>query len=295
MLTPDLETTKENLSSNVAAASAVTKYAQATVSAVPRLQNPPDWLVPIQGHLAAAQGHAKNWLRNICPGVTSDTPQGIVDFNTLFQSRSSQILTTLQEIESGGGRPTGQQRSSISTLFGNLGTAMSAQEAALNLLQEKIKAYSSDIKADQDTLSSDLGDVTARFANGEVWIQQLNAAIGDHFLDCDTLGPCIAIVEIDMNVTLKVAGVGSDPSLITLVFAKAILENQSGNSQAAQQALQSVLDTWTTLKVKNEAVIKDLNDAQDSQYGSILAQVDLKTAQAQWQQLADFASRLLRG
>ncbi len=295
MLTPDLETTKKNLNNNAGAASEVTKYAQATISAVPKLQNPPDWFVPIQGHLATAQGHAKNWLRNICPSVTANVPQGIVDFNASFQSKSNGILAILQEIQSAGGQPSEQQRTNVAALFGDLTTAIAGQETALGSLQQQIKAYSTEIKADQDTLADDLGTVSARFVNAQVWIQQLNAAIGEHFLDGSVLGPCIAIVEIDMNVSFKVGGVGSDPSLVTLVFAKAILENQTGNSQAAQQALQSVLDTWTTLKVKNEAVISDLKDAEDAQYINVLAQVDLETAQAQWQQLADFASCLIPG
>ncbi len=294
MLSPDLEVTKQYLRTNDSAASTATKYAQATISSVPTLKNPPDWFAPIQSHLTVSQNHAKNWLREICPNVTNSVPQGIVDFSSSFQNTSGQMLNILQEIQSSGGQPSSQQRIAVSALFNDLNTIINKQETVLDSLQGEIKAYSANIKTDQDDLAEDLGIISAKFANSQIWIQQLTAAISENFLDCTALGPCAAIVEIDMNISLKVEGIGSDPSLITLVFAKAILENQTGNSQMAQQAVQSVLDTWTTLKAKNEAVISDFNDAQDSQYINILIQVDLETAQTQWQQLADFASGLIQ-
>ena len=293
MLIPDLDKTKAYLKSSASAASTVTNYAQATVTAVPQLEDPPAWFAPIQNNLTAAQGHAQNWLEKICPAVTADVPQGIINFNDTFQSKSEQILEVLQAIENDGGQPTAQQRATIDALFGDLAIAISDQEKTVGSMQTSIKAYSSDVKTDQDRLASDLGAVSERFVNGHAWVQQMTAAIGDTFLDCNVLGPCIAIAEINLNISVKVGGIGSDPSLITLVFAKAILENQINNSQAAQRAIQDVLGTWTTLKFKNEAVLSDLNDAQDSQYINVLSQVDVKTAQAQWRQLADFAQSLM--
>jgi hypothetical protein len=170
---------------------------------------------------------------------------------------------------------------------------MAAQASALKSLQNGIKAYSSDIKADQDRLARDLGDVGRRFVDGGTWVQALTTAIGDDFLEDSALGPCCAIVEIRMDVSFKAGGIQSDPSLITLVFAKAILENQTGNAEAAEQAVQGVLDGWTTLMAKTAAVVSDLNDAGKDQYLNVLAQADLQTAKTQWRQLADFASTLV--
>ena len=292
MLIPDLNKTTECLKLSASTASTVTNYAQATLTAIPKLQNPPSWFAPIQNNLTTAQGHAHNWLKNICPAVTANLPRSIINFSQTFQSTSEEILGIQQAIESAGGQPSPQQRAAVGALFDDLAVALGDQEKAVASIQTDIKGHSSDVKTDQDRLASDLGAVSERFVNGSVWIQEMTAAIGDDFLDCSVLGPCIAIAEINLNISLKVGGIGSDPSLFTLVFAKAILKNQIDNSQAAQRAIQGVLDNWTTLKVKNEAVISDLKDAQDSQYINILSQIDLKTAQAQWRQLADFASGL---
>lgn len=291
MLTPD--TTEDNLKNNASAASVVTEYAQATITAVPTLPNPPDWFEPIQNDITTAQNHAQNWVGTICPAVTTGIPQGIISFNETFQAKTNQILNIVQEIQSASGQPDSAQRADIAGLFDDLNTAMGQQATAVGALQNQIVQYSNEIKTDQSTLAADLGNVSERFINGQVWIQQLTTSISDNFLDSQVLGPCSVIVTIDMNIQFKIQGVGADPSIITLVFAKAILENQVNNSSAAQNAVQAVLDSWTTLQAKNQAVIADLKDAQDAQYISVLVQVDLQTAQTQWQQLSDFASSLI--
>jgi predicted nucleic acid-binding Zn-ribbon protein len=62
-------------------------------------------------------------------------------------------------------------------------------------------------------------------------------------------------------------------------------------SQEAAQAVQIILDTWGTLKVKLEAVINDLESSEE-EIGNIMSKVDLQTAQAQWNQLQDFAEAM---
>ena len=294
MLAPDLTRTQASLQANADAASAATNYAQAAVTAVPRVADPPDWFAPIQADLTTAQAHAQNWITSICPAVTTGVPQGVIDFNATFQTQSGQILQIQQDIDGAGGQPTAAQRSSVNSLLQALTGAFAGQAANISTLQGDIIGYAANIKSDQDALQVDLGTVSNRFTNGGTWIQQLTAAIGDNFLNSTVLGPCTSIVEIDINISLKVGGVQSDPTLITLIFAKAVLENQIANSEASQQAVQAILDTWTTLKVKAEAVINDLKDAQDSAYLAILSQIDLQTAQTQWQQLSDFAAGLLQ-
>lgn len=293
MLNPDVSKTQAALQANANAAASLTNYAQATITAVPRVPNPPGWFAPMQADLATAQGHAQGWLQNICPAVTGGVPQSVVDFNGTFQSKSQQILDIQAAIDSGGGQPTALQRSMVSTLLADLSQAFARRSAAVTALQGDIKSYSTNVKNDQDALQADLATVSNRFVSGHTWVQQLTAAIGENFLDTQVLGPCTSIVQIDINVSLQVGGVPADPTLILLVFAKSILENQIDNSQAAQQAIQAVLDAWTTLKVKADAVAADLKDAEDSEYLAVLSQIDLETAQTQWQQLSDFASGLL--
>lgn len=62
-------------------------------------------------------------------------------------------------------------------------------------------------------------------------------------------------------------------------------------SKSAEQAVQIILDTWGTLKVKLEAVIDDLENSE-KHIGDIMSKVDLETAQTQWGQLQEFAEAM---
>lgn len=289
-----VEQTETALRNNNNAATSVTNYAQAAITAVPRIPNPPDWFAPMEEDLKTAQSHADNWLNTLCPAVTTSVPQQVIDFNETFQQISGQILTIQKEIERAG-TPTAEQRQNVGAYFDSLTEKLSAQEQTITSLQSRIKAYFADVENDQDKMTSDLAAVAERFADGQTWIQKLRAAIGENFLDSNALGPCSTIVEVNMNVTLQIGGIGADPTLITLVFAQAILQNQFSNQGAAEQAVQSVLDSWTTFKAKTDAVISDLKDASDSRYLDILSESDLVSAQTQWRQLSNFAAGLLTG
>ena len=292
MMFPNLDKTKQYLQSGVSAASAVTNYAQAALTAMPALQHSPAWSAPIQSHIATLQGHATKWLQEICPAVTIGMPRRIVDFNDIFQAKSRQILDIQKAIEAGAGQPTSLQRAIVSSLLSDMASALGDHEAKVALLLTNTRSYSASVNSDQDNLAKDLGAVSARFASGHVWIQELKAALGDTFLNSSVLGPCSSIVEISLDISLKIGGVGADPSLFTLVIAKAILENQIHNSSATELAVENLLDTWTAVKLKVNAVLSDLKNARDSEYLNILSQADVETAQSQWQQLSIFASRL---
>lgn len=292
MLGPDVGAAKTILQASANAVATVTNYAQATLTAVPRIDNPPDWYAPIGADLVAAQGRAKGWIGAICPAVTTGLPNSISSFNDLFQSSTRQILALQDAIVADGGTPSADQRSSVDTLIGALSSAFAAQQANTNVIGQEVTGYSSAIKADQDKLGTDLGTVSARFASGGDWIQQITTAIGETFLQATQLGPCSAIVMIDMNISLKIGGINADPTVITLVLAKAIVENQLTNAPVAEAAVQAIVDFWGSLAAKAQAVASDLKNAADNRYIAILSEIDFKVAQTQWQQLADFAATL---
>lgn len=258
------------------------------------LTDVPNWYVGVQADLKTAQGHASNWLNNICPAVSTANPQGIVDFNQTFQAASQQMINILVAIQNQtASHPTAAQRTAVNTQLQSLLQAASAQQTAITTIENQIKQYSADIKSDQDTLNNDLGVISQRFTDSHTWVTQVSTILQDNFLNTQTLGPCYPIVMIDFNVTLKVNNTGCDPSLIAIVFAQAILKNQINNSAAAQQAVQALLDSWAALVSKCQAVISDLQQADDDAYISIMEQIDLQTAQDQWQQLADYAQTLI--
>ena len=249
MLGPDVTSASASLQAGVTAVSVVTNYAQASLTAVPRVSQPPDWFAPIAKDLLTAQGHAQGWIKTICPAVSSGLPKGIASFNHLFQSSARQIIAAQDAILAAGGTPTAAQRAQVGSLIDALATALAAQQSSL-------------------------------------------AVIGENFLQSTQLGPCTAIVMIDMNISLLIGGVNADPTVVTLVLAQAIVQNQLTNAPAAEQAVQAIVDFWGTLAAKTKAVATDLSNAADNQYLTILSQIDIKVAQTQWQQLADFAATL---
>jgi hypothetical protein len=290
MLTMDVDQTRARLQTCTAAATTVTKHAQATITAVPRIPNPPDWFGPVAADLKAAQDHAKDWVRRLCPAVNGGIPAGLNDFNDAFQTATGDVLDVLDSAGDGDAL-TDAQRTQVESALSDLTAALTSREQAVTALLGDVKTYFTTINGDQDKLQADLGMVSAQFADSGKWIQQLDTVFSATFLDGNVLGPCTVIANINVDVTLRLGETGADPAFNTLVIAKAILQNQIGNFAEAQRALGDILDTWTTYRLKIAAVVSDLKDAStDDQYVAILSRLDLKTAQRQWQQLADFAA-----
>ncbi len=293
MLSPDTSF-QNNLSSAMAAATTVTNFAQATIAAVPEVSAPPDWFTPIQSDLDTSSAHASDWVETICPSVHTGVPQSIVDFNGVFLDASQWVINLLAEINAQPrSLPTAQQRAEVTDSLKRILDSIEAQQNAVGNVEKSIKQYSSDIKADQDRLQADLGVAKEKFTDSHVWVTQLDSILQDNFLNSNILGPCNAIVMIDLNVSLKVQGTGCDSTLITLAYAEAILENQISNSSQAQNSVQALVDLWATFFGKCQAVVSDLQDASDEDFASIMAAVDLATAQSQWKQLSDFAQTMM--
>ncbi|GEM45666.1 HBL/NHE enterotoxin family protein [Deinococcus cellulosilyticus] len=63
-------------------------------------------------------------------------------------------------------------------------------------------------------------------------------------------------------------------------------------NEAATKAISDVLNTWAVLKTKLAAVMTDLQNAEAPDLPGILMQLDIQTAQTQWTQLTDFATKM---
>ena len=291
MLNPNL--TQADLQQALNSATSVTNFAQAIVTAIPSISDPPSWYGPIQADISAAQTRAQNWIDNTCPAVTKTIPGAIIAFNGSFQSATTQLLNLLNEIDNQpGSKPTAAQRSTVSTQINNLISAVETQQKSVEQVRTQVAGYTASTNSDQQKIATDLGAATAKFTNGASAVSQVSAALGENFLDSQQLGPCNVIVNVNFNVSIKVDEVGADPTLVTTIYAKAILENVVNNVQGAQKAVQTVYDAWGILQSKFTAVLTNLNDATDDSYADDFKQLDIQTAQAQWQQLTTYAQGL---
>ncbi len=282
--------TQDDLSQALSSANSVTNYAQAVVTAVPDLPDPPAWFSPIQTDINTVQSHNQGWIDNVCPAVTATIPSSVIQFNIVFQSAATQLLALLQDIENQpASKPTPAQRTAVNNLLNTLIAAITTQKQAVCAVNSQVDTYAGYANSDQHLLAGDLNTVVQNISNGAKAVSDVTAAIGENFLDSQVLGPCSVIVNIDLNITIKVTQTEADPSLITTIYAKIILQNVIGSVQLAQIAVQNISDAWNILLNKYNTVLSDLQDASDDQYAEGFKQLDIETAQLQWQQLAAFA------
>lgn len=292
-LVPDTSTIERRLNASVSAATAVTNYAQASVTAVPVIHDPPSWYGPCQADLDTAQTHAKYWLETLCPATTSGIPKAIESYGTVFQTEATTILSAIATIEKQKGlKPTPEQRKEVLGGLGTLLAALQKQHAAVAGWQGDLKTYTSDVQSDHDRLAQDVSMAAEKFVEGEKWIQEIQASLSEGFLDSQVLGPCNAIVTIKLDVSIKVTESGANPALFVLLYAKAILTNQADNVGQEGAALGDVLDSWQTLLAKLEAVTQDVKDADDGDLLAVVQQAQLDTARNQWKELSAFAAKL---
>lgn len=293
MLNPDVAQTEQHIQLAYDATVAITNYAQGSITAVPKVLNPPSWFGSIQKHIDSMQVTSNSWLKEICPDSREAIPFAIADFNDTFADASAKILDILAQIENQqGGIPTAEQKKTINGEIATLNNGVQVAQTTITALKNQIRNFFSLVVNSHATLSDDLNNAADKFAEGKKWIQELNACIGENYLTSQVMGPCVSIVEIDMNISIKVQESGADPTLITLVFIQAILKDQTDRQKAITDQVEEILNLWTTLDTKLDAVKKDLDNAEGKDYTDILKQIDFQVAQAQWQQVADFAKKI---
>jgi|GEM_PF-5676588 len=293
MLNPDVNVTQGQIRTAYDSTVEVTNYAQAAISAVPQIASSEAWLQPIKEHIAMVQQHAGSWLKTICPTITKTIPQAVVDFSGSFHTSASCILNLLEMIDQQPDEaPDSEQRKQVDQQFASLLQLLQQQINDMKGLQNDISDFYQKLVFYHTTISDDLSNAQAQFADGSKWVQTLKSDISENFLNSQILGPCNTIVEIDFNISFKAQQSGANPTIITLVFMEAILQNQLANQTKVTPAIQNVLDLWTTLEGKLNAVITDLNRAQGDAYTSVLKQIDLAVAEDQWNQVAEYAKEL---
>ncbi len=111
-----------------------------------------------------------------------------------------------------------------------------------------------------------------------------------------SVGFLISAIDKRAQEQSKLAKDQLNVSLLTQqVTALTTVETALGSlvkeAQDATKAVQIILDTWTTLKLKIQAVINDLQDSEKA-IGDFMSLVDLDTAKEQWAQLQDFAEAM---
>ena len=287
----NLPLTTKDIKQSISAAQQVSNYAQASITLIPKLTNVPSWYDNISADITKAQGHSQNWLDVLCPATTSQLPRTITSFNPIFQSKISQVQAIIKQV--GTGTISAEQKTQIHSLFASITTALEAQQSLTNYIDTELKDFFNNNNADQATLSQDLVTIKSHDLNGAANITEIQSAMTDHFMNNTILGPCNVIVSIDINISIKINQISSNPQLLAFAFISAFVDHMISNVKAVQIPFQSFLDLWGNVLIHYKTVITDLKNASSDDYIGIIETLDLEQSKKDWQALADFVHQTL--
>lgn len=273
------------------AASTVAQYAQAIVTAVPKITGLPDWFRPVQSHITAVQSNAQKWMDVICPAVYNSLPRCVTDFNAGFQEIVRDMQNTLQAFDNEGGIPTKEQRWKIDHSLNDLINAIQKQQQVMVDVHRQVKAYAVQTYDNHILLTADIHTVASKCLNGPQLAEKITAITGSNFLNTDVSGNFN--VNIKLEITELIDELNADPLLVATVCTGAMLEQLVLNTRAAQSAVQRIADAWAVLQRKYSVIITGLDDATDEDYRACVVSLELPVAQAQWQKLSTLVSVLM--
>lgn len=289
MFAPDVSTTEGQLQQQVSAAQEVTQYCQAVTTLVPAYAEAvtePD----LQKMLQTVQTDTQTWSNNLCAACTQDVPNQFVTFNSTFTTTANRLTSDCQALENNPNDASA--RADLLAQLQNLLSQLQQIGQQTSDLQTQLVAFENITQNDHTLIANGLATLASDIPHGSTIIQSVQADLGVNFFSSQQLSPCIAIIQIDEQVSLKVTETAaSAPVVIPFVLAQSLLTSLQTNNEHATAALSNILDTWQSLSNKYQSVITDVTNADSSQIGSIVQQLDIQAAATAWQQLAQFASQ----
>jgi hypothetical protein len=299
MLAPDdVAATEHSLEQAINASTAVTIYAAAMRFQVsPLLELPlPSWFDPIKANLETAIGHARSWQDDLCGQIAVDVPQGVIDYNKVFQPTSDQLINLVTQIEMSGQEATTDQRRQANALLGTLLSHLDDQARTLNALHGSLVRLMDDVQQDHSAMTEADSTIAREIPNGGVISEQIQAQLGNDFLDTQVQGACSVSLSIKASIDLQIKQTaGSHQELLPYVIAMKVLEKAQADNEVATKALSGVATQWQLLQDLLLDVIDDLDKADSGGVLPILQKLDVQSAQGVWIQLQQYAARLMHG
>lgn len=140
----------------------------------------------------------------------------------------------------------------------------------------------------QTKLSKLVQTIKKNIENSAGEIIKIQSLVTDKFLNSNILGPCNTIVTIDINISIQINEISSDPQLISYIYTQEFINKQVTNLSDSKQYIQDVLDLWSQINLKYDAVLKNIEAAKSDKIIPFLESLDLKNAQSEWAALAKF-------
>jgi hypothetical protein len=292
VLAPELSSTRTQMSAQVSAAQAVTRYAHAVVTLVPAYATAvtdPN----LGATLQSIEQNAATWTGGLCATATQVVPALFGGFNTAFQAALEQMLADVQQLTGDPSNPAA--RAGLVQQLQQLVAALQPLGGQAAALQTALAAFQGTVQADHASMESALQALEDTQPETGAVIRSAQAALTPGFVASQQLSPCIVIVELDAQVAIRFTAVaGTVPQVAPVVLCHALLNALATQNESGTQALSGLLDTWAVVTGKYQAAVQALAEAEASQVGSILQELALQASGEAWQQLAGFAASIIQ-
>jgi hypothetical protein len=288
VLAPDPAPAQQQLTQHVDAATVVTQYAQAVQTLVPAYED----AVTDAGVRAAvdsAQQHAQTWTSGLCASCTATVPSLFVDFAGAFEAQELAMAADVRALLADPSDHTA--RDDLAARLNALSVALAERGGSATAVRRDLQAFQATVQTDHDAIAAALAALQAT-GQGSILVQQAQATLGLSFLQPQQLSPCVAIVQIDEQISINLTEVAEGPGggdIVAAVLVEALLDALRTHDETAGQALSDLAATWQVLVDKYTSTAADLGRAEGAGVAAVLQDIDLQASTAAWNQLAEFA------
>jgi len=273
------------MQSGMSGAAQVTQNSAAVTTLVPAYYSTLTGYASIEATLKSVVSDAQIWPDSLCGPYTTGVPGLFISFNSTFQAAAANLTTQVNTLNTD---PTNAAAmSALSSQLQTLLDELQTLQAPMTTLQTQLVDYQKTLQNDWDELEAAIDSLSASASEA---VATVTASVNVTY---QMLGPCAAIVSMSSTTeaSIKQATDAKQSEAVPIALEQALLSTMLSQNENATTAMSTILGQWAALIDKYEAVIDDLESAQSAS-SSILAELDIQTAETAWAQLASYAKTL---
>lgn len=284
-LAPDVDSSESSMQSGMSAAALVTQNSTAVTTLVPAYYSTLTNYQSIETTLKGVVSDAEIWPDSLCGPYTTGVPGLFTSFNDTFQAAAANLTTQVDILTNDPANTAAM--SALTTGLQSLLSELQTLQSPMNDLQTQLVDYQTTLQNDWNELEAAIKTLSAGASEA---VATISASVNVTY---QMLGPCTAIVSMSSETqsSIKQAMNAKQSEAVPIALEQALLSTMLTQNQNATTAMSTILDDWSTLILKYESLIDSLEDAESAS-STILAELDIQTAQTQWAQLASYAQTL---
>ncbi|MBZ0092213.1 MAG: HBL/NHE enterotoxin family protein [Sulfuricellaceae bacterium] len=308
-LSPD-PNTQNNINQTISSVGSVSSYCASVLATNIPQSLPGNIYTQLNTALNSVKSHSTYWMNDLGPMVSATFPDMVLEFSQQFSVSSNAITTILNTIiNNQHGVATQAQQTQISRQIASLTQLIDQQSTMLESIQGNLINFNTNLEQDRSTLSTSSSDIQhilnqngADQAALQRQIQQVQADIQSDQTMMRymwLLGPLPEwylynqIQNLQAQLTQLLNGLSADQQQnATLMMVGNSFDDLVSQNLQTQTIYTSIINSWSVLHGKYTAVENALNKANGNNVAPLLQQVDMSTANREWQQLAQFVQNL---